>query len=108
MKSKLAIAVTLWGWLLFVVWLSYDYAEYQNRWIIHIFQPAYSYEIHAFHILIFLIPFIYTLLGYLVHEREKLLIKVKESEKNIVNYHFLMNLRVYTTGEALIFWQNNN
>ena len=81
MKSKLAIAITLWGWLLFVVWLSYDYAVYQDRWIIHIFQPAYRYEIHAFHILIFLIPFIYTLLGYLVDEREKLLTKVKESEK---------------------------
>jgi diguanylate cyclase (GGDEF)-like protein len=81
MKSKLAIAVTLWGWLLFVVWLSYDYAVYQDRWIIHIFQPAYSYEIHAFHILIILIPFIYTLLGYLIAEREKLLTKVKQSEE---------------------------
>lgn len=81
MKSKLAIAITLWGWLLFVVWLSYDYAEYQNRWIIHIFEPAHTYEIHAFHVLIFLVPFIYTLLGYLVNERERLLEKVKESEE---------------------------
>ena len=81
MKSKLAIAITLWGWLLFVVWLSYDYAEYHNRWIIHIFQPAHTYEIHAFHVLIFLVPFIYTLLGYLVNERERLLEKVKESEE---------------------------
>ncbi|MCG2722757.1 MAG: GGDEF domain-containing protein [Thermodesulfovibrionales bacterium] len=81
MKSKLAIAITLWGWLLFVVWLSYDYAEYQDRWIIHIFQRAYSYEVHAFHILIFLIPFIYTFLGYLVNEREKLLEIIRESEE---------------------------
>jgi diguanylate cyclase (GGDEF)-like protein len=81
MKSKLAIAIILLGWLLFVVWLSYDYAEYQNRWIIHIFQPARSYEIHAFHVLIFLVPFVYTLLGYLVNEREKLLKKIKESEE---------------------------
>lgn len=81
MKSKLAVAITLWGWLLFVAWLSYDYAEYQDRWIIHIFQPAYSYEIHGFHILIILVPFIYTFLGYLVNEREKLLKKVQESEE---------------------------
>jgi len=81
MKSKLAIAITLWGWLLFVVWLSYDYAEYQGRWIIHIFHPAHSYEVHAFHVLIFLVPFLYTFLGYLVNEREKLLKKVKESEE---------------------------
>jgi diguanylate cyclase (GGDEF)-like protein len=78
--SRLALAITLWGWLLFVSWLSYDYAEYQNRWIIHIFQPA-PYEVHGFHILIFLVPFVYTLLGYLVNEREKLLNKVKESEE---------------------------
>jgi diguanylate cyclase (GGDEF)-like protein len=81
-KSKLAVAVALWGWLLFTSWLSYDYAEYQNRWIVHIFQPAESYEIHAFHILIFLVPFIYTFLGYLVNEREKLLQRVKDSEEN--------------------------
>jgi diguanylate cyclase (GGDEF)-like protein len=81
MKSKLAITIILWGWLLFVVWLSYDYAEYQNSWIIHIFQPAYSYEVYAFYVLIFLVPFIYTFLGYLVNEREKLLEKIRESEE---------------------------
>jgi len=81
MKSKLAIAITLWGWLIFVVWLSYDYAVYQDQWIIHIFKPTYIYEIHAFHVLIFLVPFIYTFLGYLVNEREKLLKKIKESEE---------------------------
>jgi diguanylate cyclase (GGDEF)-like protein len=81
MKSKLAIAITLWGWLLFMVWLSYDYLEYQDRWIIHIFHPANSYEIHGFHVLIVLIPFIYTFLGYLVGQREKLLKKVQDSEE---------------------------
>jgi len=81
MKSRLAIAVTLWGWTIFISWLSYDYIEYQARWLIHIFQPVYSYEIHSFHVLIILIPFIYTLLGYLVNEREKLLGKSKESEE---------------------------
>lgn len=81
-KSRLALAVTFWGWLLFAAWLSYDYAEYQNRWVIHIFQPAHSYENHGFHILIFLVPFVYTLLGYLVNERENLLSKIKESEEN--------------------------
>ena len=81
MKSKLAIAITLWGWLLFAVWISYDYLEYQDRWIIHIFQPANSYEIHGFYVLIFLIPFIYTFLGYLVDQREKILKKVQESQE---------------------------
>jgi diguanylate cyclase (GGDEF)-like protein len=81
MKSKLAIAITLWGWLILLVWVSYGYVEYQDRWIIHIFKPTYIYEIYAFHVLIILVPFIYTFLGYLVNEREKLLKKVKESEE---------------------------
>jgi diguanylate cyclase (GGDEF)-like protein len=80
-KSRLAIAVSLWGWTIFIAWLSYDYVEYQARWLIHIFYPAEIYEIHAFHVLIILIPFIYTLLGYLVNEREKLLEKIKDSEE---------------------------
>ena len=92
MKSRLAIAVTFWGWLLFVAWLSYDYAEYQNRWVIHIFQPAHSYENHSFHVLIFLVPFVYTLLGYLVNEREDLLNKVKESEENFRSLSLLDEL----------------
>lgn len=80
MKSRLAIAITLWGWLLFVSWLSYDFVEYGNRWITHIFELDHPYEIHGFYILIFLVPFIYTFLGYLVNEREKLLQTVRESE----------------------------
>jgi diguanylate cyclase (GGDEF)-like protein len=80
-RSRLALAITAWGWLLFVAWLSYDYTEYGNRWVIHIFQPAYNYETDVFHVLIFLLPFVYTLLGYLVSEREKLLNRVKESEE---------------------------
>ncbi|HYA31850.1 MAG TPA: GGDEF domain-containing protein [Thermodesulfovibrionales bacterium] len=79
-KSRLAIAVTLWGWVLFIAWLSYDYSEYHDRWIVHIIQPAHDYETHGFHVLIILVPFIYTLLGYLVNEREKLLNLLQESE----------------------------
>ena len=79
--SRLALAITIWGWLLFVTWLSYDYAEYGTRWIIHIFHPAHSYETNGFHVLIFLVPFVYSLLGYLVNEREKLLTMVRESEE---------------------------
>jgi len=80
-KARLAFAVILWGWLLLVSWLSYDYSEFRNSWIIHIFQETHVYEVHAFHVLIFLVPFIYTFLGYLVNEREKILQKVKESEE---------------------------
>ncbi len=45
------------------------------------FSQSHHYEIQAFYVLIVLIPLIYTFLGYLVNEREKLLKKVKESEE---------------------------
>jgi diguanylate cyclase (GGDEF)-like protein len=81
MRSKLALAITLWGWLLFITWLSYDYALYEQGWIAHIFHPAYSYEIDSFYVLICLIPFLYTFLGYLVNEREIFLRRISESEE---------------------------
>lgn len=81
MKSKLGIAVILWGWLLFVAWLSYDYVEYGNRMFIHIFQQSLSYEKTAFNVLIILVPFVYTVLGYIINERLKLLKRLEEAEK---------------------------
>jgi diguanylate cyclase (GGDEF)-like protein len=81
MKSKLAIAVTLWGWLLFVAWLSYDYVEYGNRLFIHIFQGPFSYEKTIFYVLIILVPFVYTVMGYMINERLKLLKQLEEVEK---------------------------
>ncbi|MEW6418588.1 MAG: HD domain-containing phosphohydrolase [Nitrospirota bacterium] len=80
MKSKLAIAITLSGWLLFAVWLFYAFIEYRGQIIRHIFQLT---DFHAsfFHILMILIPFISTVMGYLVDERTKLFNAVKESEE---------------------------
>jgi len=81
MRSKLAIAVTLWGWLLFAAWFSYDYAEHGNRVFLHIFREPFSLERVAFYILVILVPFVYTVLGYVINERLKLLGKLQELEK---------------------------
>jgi diguanylate cyclase (GGDEF)-like protein len=81
MKSKLAIAVILWGWLLFAAWFSYDYAEHGNRVFIHIFRESFSLERVAFYILVILVPFVYTVLGYVINERLKLLGKLQELER---------------------------
>lgn len=81
MQSKLAIVITLCGWLLFAAWLAYDYAEYQERMIIHIFKPPYSFENSAFYIMVILFPIIYSVIGFLVNERAKLFEKIKESEE---------------------------
>jgi diguanylate cyclase (GGDEF)-like protein len=80
-KSKPAIAITLWGWLLFGTWLAYDYVEYGNRMLIHIFQRPATYEETVFHVLIILVPFVCSVLGYVVNERMKLLSRLEESEK---------------------------
>ena len=87
MKSKLAIAISLWGWLLFAAWLSYDYVEYGNRVFIHIFQESFSYEKTGFYILIILVPIIYTFLGFMVNDRLRLLNKLEEVEKHRVSVH---------------------
>jgi diguanylate cyclase (GGDEF)-like protein len=81
MRSKLAIVVILWGWLLFAVWLSYEYVEYQDKIFIHIFHESFSYEKTAFYVLIILIPFIYTFLGFMINERLKFLNKLESLEK---------------------------
>ena len=81
MKSKLAVAVILCGWCLFIAWLVFDYIEYGNRMFIHIFQQPFRFEESIFHILIVLVPFVYTVLGYLVNERLGLLARFEESEK---------------------------
>jgi diguanylate cyclase (GGDEF)-like protein len=80
-KSKPAMAITLWGWLLFGAWLAYDYVEYGDRLLIHIFRQHATYEETVFHVLIILVPFVCSVLGYIVNERMKLLTRLKESEK---------------------------
>jgi PAS domain S-box-containing protein/putative nucleotidyltransferase with HDIG domain len=80
MKSKLAIAITLSGWLLFMAWLFYAFFEYRGQIINRIFQ---STDFHAifFHVLIIFVPFISTVTGYFVNERTKLFKAAKESEE---------------------------
>jgi diguanylate cyclase (GGDEF)-like protein len=81
MKSKLAVAVILWGWLLFAAWMSYDYVQYGNNVFIHIFKGPPDIKEITFYVMIILVPFIYTVLGFMVNERLKLLNKLEEYEK---------------------------
>ncbi len=80
MKSKLAITITLSGWLLFVVWLFYDYAGYKGQVIRHIFYPPSTHEL-LFHIVVFIAPLVSIIMGVLVNERTKLFNTAKKSEK---------------------------
>ncbi len=80
MKSKLAITITLSGWLLFVVWLFYDYAGYKGQVIRHIFYPPSIHEL-LFHIVVFIAPLVSIIMGFLVNERTKLFKTAKKSEE---------------------------
>ena len=77
-QSKLAIAVILWGWLLFAAWLSYDYVQYGNNVFIHVFREHLGIREITFYVMIILVPFIYTILGIMVNERLILLKKLEE------------------------------
>jgi len=101
--SRLALAVALWGWLLFFAWMSYDYTEYGKLWTTHILQVTHIYEISAFYILIFIVPFVYTLLGYLVNEREILLNKLKESEEKFRQLSLLDELTKLQNRRGFLF-----
>ena len=80
MKSKLAITITLSGWLLFVVWLFYDYAGYKGQVIRHMFHPPSTHEL-LFHIVVFIAPLVSIIMGFLVNERTKLFKTAKKSEE---------------------------
>lgn len=87
MKSKLAIAVTLLGWILLVAYIFYDYVVYGDQTIRHLFQPPHSYELF-FHILIGLAPFISTTMGYFVNEKKKSEEKYRDLYQNAPDgYH---------------------
>ncbi len=83
MRSKLAIAITLSGYIVLVAYLYYDYTHYESMILTHLFKPDYNYELF-FHIMIAIAPFISTATGYLVNERTKLLRKTQASEKKLM------------------------
>lgn len=80
MKSKLAIAVTLSGWVLLIFFLFYENLEHGHQMFRYIFQPPYKHEL-ILHMSIIILPFISTAIGFLINERKKLFEIVKGSEE---------------------------
>ena len=79
MKSKLAISVTMSGWIIFTAYFAYYFPGYGGSIFRHFSGPDHAYDIFL-QGLIFLMPVISTALGYLVHERTKLLLDISASE----------------------------
>lgn len=82
MKSKLAIAVTLLGWFFFAAHILYDYTLYGHQIIEHFLHPKHIYELF-FHLLMLSVPIGSTIIGYLINERNKLLIETQQSKEKI-------------------------
>ncbi len=80
MKSKLAIAVTLSGWVLLIFFLFYENLEHGHQMFRYIFQPPYKHEL-ILHMSIIILPFISTAIGFFINERKKLFEIVKGSEE---------------------------
>lgn len=80
MRSKLAIAVTLSGWLFVIMYILYDYSRYGSDLWDHLFVPR-SFLQGIFHIMVFAVPIASTLTGYLISQRKKLLEKTMASER---------------------------
>jgi len=86
MKSKLAIAVTLSGWLLLIAFLFYVNVEHGAQTVRYIFHPRSSHEL-LFHVVVFLAPLISTIMGFLVNERTKFFEAIKESEEKYHDFY---------------------
>lgn len=82
MKSKLAIAVVLFGWFITISYIIYDYNLHGVNRLRHPFIPQTSTE-RFFHVVIVFTFFGTHITGYLINNRKKLLQKTQLSEKQI-------------------------
>ena len=78
MKSKLAIGISLSGWFLLAAFLFYEKVEHGDEMVRHIFQPPSKDEL-ILHVVIVILPFISTAIGFLINERKKLFEIVKRT-----------------------------
>lgn len=80
MKSKLAISIILSGWLFSITYILIEYIFLDTYSIGHFFMLQDIPHL-VLHILIVIIPVIFTLFGYFVNESKKLFNAYKESEE---------------------------
>ncbi len=83
MKSKLAIAVILFGWVIFITYILAEYREYGSGMFKHIFTLDSSSMALFNRVFILTAPIGSGIVGYLINERKKLLEKTQLSEKQI-------------------------
>lgn len=80
MKSKLAIAVALFGWVVIIVYVLYEYSEGKDL----LKAPDNPIEL-LFHIIVLSAPIASTITAYLINERRKFFEKTQHSENKLKN-----------------------
>lgn len=68
----LKITIALLGWFLLGSYIFYEYQEYGSALFMHLFSADYTVQT-IFHVVMFFVPLVTTWLGYLIHQKEKLL-----------------------------------
>jgi PAS domain S-box-containing protein len=86
MKSKIVMAALLLGWLIPYGYLFYDYYNHKYGTMAEFYDIYHHHDLH-FHILVTLIPIVFTLIAYLANEREKYVSRLKESESLYLDYY---------------------
>ncbi len=90
MRSKLAITVAFFGWLIFFSYIIYDYYHYGSMLLEHLLTPGTLFE-NFFHFVILSSLIGSNITAYLISQRKRLLERTMVSEKRL--NHMLQELR---------------
>ncbi|MDD5774092.1 MAG: HD-GYP domain-containing protein [bacterium] len=82
MKNKFSFFIGVFGWLLFIAYLAYDYNEHKQNLFQHLLSTN-SFSEYFLHFLILITPLGSTLTAYMINDRKKLLDKTQRSEKHL-------------------------
>ncbi|MBI4826024.1 MAG: HD domain-containing protein [Nitrospirae bacterium] len=82
MKLRLPVFVALFGWMVVITYLFYDYAEHGSLVFEHLFHFD-SFIETLFHILVVTAPIASTITAYLINQNRKLLERTQKSEKRL-------------------------
>ncbi|MGQ9569421.1 MAG: HD domain-containing phosphohydrolase [Thermodesulfovibrionales bacterium] len=80
MKSKLALFIISIGWAFFITYIIIEYILFKPNTIKHLFMPKETSHLMV-HLLVALIPIVFTFLGYFINENKKLLRAYNETEE---------------------------
>ncbi|GAB4541061.1 MAG: hypothetical protein Fur0020_10390 [Thermodesulfovibrionia bacterium] len=82
--SRLAIGIGVFGWLLFLSYIVYDYIHYRGMLLYHFIKPDNPFE-YFFHLTIIASLIGSQITAYLIQQRKRLLLETMASKERIFN-----------------------